>query len=96
MIERLNKSFDHRNRLGIMTMLFRRGEMEFTELKNTLNLTDGNLATHAKFLEADGYIRIKKTFVEKKPCTTYTITARGKKAFQDHVEALLELVKKKK
>lgn len=92
MIEHLNKVFDHRNRLGIMTLLLRSNKLDFNEIKSALNLTDGNLSTHAKALEVSGYIDITKQFVNNKPRTTYVLTEAGRKAFEQHIKSLLEII----
>ena len=67
LIEGLNKDFESRVRLGIMSILLVNDWVEFGEIKELLNLTDGNLASHSKTLEKNKYIEIKKEFVGKKP-----------------------------
>jgi DNA-binding MarR family transcriptional regulator len=92
-IQHINKAFDHRVRLGIMSVLMVNDDMDFNGLKDLLGVTDGNLASHAKALEAEDFIVIHKQFVGKKPNTTYQATAKGKKAFQDHIDALEKIIK---
>lgn len=92
-IESLNKVFESRIRLGIMSILTVNEEIDFGTLKDTLNITDGNLASHIAALEKAEYIHIKKQFVGKKPNTSYTITKLGKNAFGDHLDALEQLLK---
>lgn len=92
-IARLNKSFDNKVRLGIMSMLMVDDWVEFTRLKEILELTDGRLASHVKVLEGEGLIKMKKAFVKRKPKTTYQATAKGRKAFNDHLDALESLIK---
>lgn len=92
-ITQLNPAFDHRNRLGIMSVLAVNDWVEYNTLKELLNLTDGNLASHLKPLEASEYITVRKQFVGRRPQTTYAATDAGKAAFKAHLNALEELVK---
>jgi DNA-binding MarR family transcriptional regulator len=93
-IENINKAFDHRIRLGIMSVLMVNESCDFSTLKELLGVTDGNLASHAKALESDNYIKVEKQFIGKKPNTSYIATTIGKKAFRDHIEALEKLIAK--
>ena len=95
-IEGLHKAFDSRIRLGIMSVLAVNDKLDFNALKEYLDLTDGNLASHLKGLEKEGFIAIKKAFIERKPNTTYSMTKAGKKAFDDHLKALEKLIKAQK
>jgi len=92
LIQNINKTFDHRIRLGIMSVLMVNEYADFNRLKELLGVTDGNLASHAKALEAENYIAIEKQFVGKKPNTRYMTTPLGRKAFQEHIEALEKLI----
>lgn len=92
LIEGLNKSFENRIRLGIMSILIVNDWVDFTEMKELLAVTDGNLASHSSALEKVEYIEVKKEFVGKKPRTSYRVTHKGRKAFQDHLEALGKLL----
>ncbi|HYG49250.1 MAG TPA: transcriptional regulator [Flavobacteriales bacterium] len=92
-IKKLNKAFDSRLRLGIMSILAANDWVEFSRLKELLDVTDGNLASHIAALEKLEYIDVKKQFVGKKPQTTYKITRAGKKAFAEHLDALEKLIK---
>ncbi|MEI6312480.1 MAG: transcriptional regulator [Bacteroidota bacterium] len=94
-IEQLNKAFDNRVRLGIMSILLVNEEVDFNEMKERLDLTDGNLASHISALEKLDYVLVKKEFVGKKTKTTYQVSILGKKAFQDHIKALEKLLHKK-
>jgi DNA-binding transcriptional ArsR family regulator len=87
-IDKLNKTFDNRIRLGIMSLLVVHERLEFTLLKELLALSDGNLASHLKGLEAELYVDFNKRFVGRKPQTTYSATELGKKAFAEHLDAL--------
>ena len=95
-ITNLNKSFDNRVRLGIMAILVVNDWVEFKRLKEMLGVTDGNLASHITALEKKEFLEIRKMFVGKKPQTTYRVTPLGKKAFQDHLDALEALISMKK
>ncbi|AWM15175.1 transcriptional regulator [Flavobacterium sp. NRK F10] len=91
-IQNINKAFDHRIRLGIMSVLMVNESADFTTLKEILGVTDGNLASHAKALENEKYITVEKQFIGRKPNTKYIATKEGKKAFQEHIEALEKLI----
>lgn len=91
-IQALNKAFDHRVRLGVMAVLLANEAASFNELKETLDLTDGNLASHVAALEKAGYVAVSKQFVGRKPSTTYAVTTEGRTAFQEHLAALEKLL----
>ncbi|MFY8202687.1 MAG: winged helix-turn-helix domain-containing protein [Sediminibacterium sp.] len=90
----LNKAFESRVRLGIMSILLVNDVVDFGMLKEQLQLTDGNMASHLAALEKAQYITITKKFVGKKPNTTYTVSKEGKKAFNLHIDALEKLIQK--
>ena len=92
-LTQLNPVFDHRNRLGIMSILAVNDWVEYNTLKELLDLTDGNLASHIKPLETHEYIIVRKQFIGKKPQTTYAVTEAGKAAFKAHLDALETLLK---
>ena len=92
LLKHINKIFDHRIRLGIMSTLMVNDSIDFKELKHLLGITDGNLASHIKALEQARYILVKKQFIGKKPNTKYTATQIGKKAFKSHIEALEKII----
>ena len=94
-IQNINKAFDHRIRLGIMSVLMVNEAVDFNTMKEFLGATDGNLASHIKALEADEFISVEKQFIGKKPNTKYSITPIGKKAFEDHIAALEKLLHQK-
>jgi DNA-binding MarR family transcriptional regulator len=91
----LNKEFESRIRLGIMSILMVNEWVEFKEMKETLDITDGNLASHITGLEKNDYIEVKKEFVGKKPKTSYRATKTGRKAFNLHLNALEKLINRK-
>src|SRR4051812_48782056 len=92
LIENLNKIFDSRIRLGIMSALMVNAQLNFNELKELLNITDGNLASHLKTLEDSGFIKVQKGFIGRKSNTTYLITKAGEKAFKTHLTALEKMI----
>ena len=92
-IQNMNKAFESRVRLGIMSALVVNDAMDFKTLKQSLDLTDGNLSSHIAALENEGYVRVTKAFVGKKPLTTYILTSSGRKAFAEHLDALEKLIK---
>lgn len=89
----LNKVFDSRIRIGIMSALIVNEHMNFNDLKALIDVTDGNLATHLKTLEEHAFIKVEKGFVGRKTNTTYTITKAGEKAFRSHLDALEKIIK---
>ncbi|KQT20652.1 transcriptional regulator [Chryseobacterium sp. Leaf405] len=91
-INQLNKEFESRVRLGIMSILMVNDWVDFSEMKNLLEITDGNLASHSNALEKVGYIEVKKEFVGKKPRTSYRVTQSGREAFTEHINALEKLI----
>ena len=92
-IQNLNKIFDSRIRLGVMSSLMVNEEVSFNELKQILDLTDGNLASHLTNLEENGFIKVHKGFIGRKTNTTYTITRNGERAFKEHLQALENMIK---
>jgi len=91
-----NKAFENRARLGIMSVLMVNDTVDFTTLKQWLELTDGNLASHTRALEELGYIACEKRFVGRKPNTTFRATLQGREAFQEHLAALEQFVKEQR
>lgn len=91
--DKLDKAFESRVRLQIMSVLAANERYDFNSLKDLLNITDGNLASHLKALEKEEYIIVHKSFLGRKPNTNYQATESGKKAFKDHLDALEQLIK---
>ena len=89
----LNKIFDNRIRLGVMSILMVNNEINFNDLKGMLELTDGNLATHLLNLEENKFIKVYKGFIGRKTNTTYSITKLGEQAFRDHIKILEAMLK---
>jgi DNA-binding MarR family transcriptional regulator len=92
-ISGLNKIFDNRIRLGVMSILMVNESISFNDLKGMLEVTDGNLATHLVTLEDEGFIKVHKGFVGRKTNTTYSVTRTGERAFKDHIAALEKMIK---
>jgi DNA-binding HxlR family transcriptional regulator len=93
LIANLNKVFESRVRLGIMSILMVNESYDFNSLKETLNVTDGNLASHLKALEEKGMLKVNKQFIGRKPNTSYSATETGMADFQQHLKALEQLIK---
>jgi DNA-binding MarR family transcriptional regulator len=94
--ENLDKMLEHRLRLQIMSVLINNDAFDFSQLKETLSVTDGNLASHIKALEKEKYVSVSKTFIDRKPNTRYKITERGRNAFKKHLDALEAVVRQQK
>ena len=92
-LDKINKVFENRVRLAVMSLLMVNDWMDFNELKEMLNLTDGNLASHISKLEGKGYVEVRKAFIGKRPQTSYRATREGTKAFKDHLDALEHIIK---
>ncbi|MEQ1553455.1 MAG: transcriptional regulator [Ferruginibacter sp.] len=92
-INNLNKLFDSRVRLGIMSILMVNDNVNFNDLKELLEITDGNLASHLKALEENNIIKVEKGFIGRKTNTTYIITKSGEKEFKLHIAALEKMIK---
>lgn len=92
-LKNLDKAFESKIRLGIMSALVVNDYMDFNSLKDLLEVTDGNLASHIKSLEKNEYINVKKEFLERKPNTKYSISRKGKDAFIKHIAAIEKLIK---
>ena len=94
LLSNLNKAFDNRIRIGIMTILMRSNWVDFTTLRNTLQATDGNLSSHLSSLEKQNMIKLKKQFVGNRPKTSYKISRNGLRKFTLHLNALEQLIKR--
>lgn len=95
LIDGLNKAFENRIRLGVMSILMVNDSIDFNGLKEILDASDGNIASHINALEKKEYIHVEKKFVGKKTNTSYSATKEGKKAFQNHINALENLINRK-
>jgi DNA-binding transcriptional ArsR family regulator len=94
-VSRLNAVIHERARLGIMSVLAARAAATFTELKSLLDMTDGNLSVHLRFLEKAGYVTVEKRFIDRKPQTMLKMSRKGRIAFEHYVSVLEEIVKKR-
>ena len=92
LLQDLDKAFETKVRLGIMSALMVNEKMNFKALKELLEVTDGNLATHLKFLVNCQYVKSSKEFLNNKPNTNYAITVAGRDAFVRHIKALEQLL----
>lgn len=94
--DHLDKVLEHRVRLQIMSVLVTNDAFDFSALKEMLQVTDGNLASHIKALEKEKYISVSKTFVDRKPKTKYKITEKGRTSFKKHLDALEHVIRQQK
>jgi DNA-binding HxlR family transcriptional regulator len=78
-----------------MSALMVNDSLDFNALKELLDVSDGNLASHITALEKSGFVSVSKTFIGKKPNTSYSVTKEGKMAFLEHLDALETLIKQK-
>jgi DNA-binding HxlR family transcriptional regulator len=93
-IDKLDPIIHPKARLGIMTLLAATESLGFTELKEQLGMTDGNLCVHMRTLEENGYISVRKSFVNRKPRTEYSLTPLGRQAFEQYLQTLGEIIKR--
>ena len=92
----LDRVIHEKGRLAIMSMLAASSELSFTELRDALGMTDGNLTTHIRTLQEAGYVSVAKSFQKKRPLTTCSMTSAGRKAFNDYVNLLERIVQQTK
>ena len=92
----LDRVIHEKGRLAIMSMLAASPELSFTELREALDMTDGNLTTHLRTLQEAGYISVTKSFQNRRPLTTCALTAAGKKAFQNYINLLEQIIRQNK
>jgi DNA-binding MarR family transcriptional regulator len=92
----LDRVIHEKGRLGIMSLLAATPELSFTELRNTLNMTDGNLTTHIRTLQEAGYVAVTKSFQGSRPLTTCSLTSAGRDAFARHIDLLEQIIRQAK
>ena len=92
----LDRVIHEKGRLAIMSMLAASPELSFTELRDTLAMTDGNLTTHIRALQQAGYVAVAKSFQNRRPLTTCSLTGNGRKAFAEYVNLLEQIVRQTK
>ncbi len=95
-LKQFDKAFENRVRLQVMSVLSVNDSYDFNSLKDLLQVTDGNLASHLKALEKEEYITVSKSFIGRKPNTQYSATKSGKAAFKKHLQALENLIKQQR
>lgn len=88
----LDRVIHEKGRLGIMSMLAAAPELAFTELRDSLGMTDGNLTTHIRTLQEAGYVAVAKSYQNNRPLTTCSLTATGRKVFADYIGLLEQIV----
>jgi len=88
----LDRVIHEKGRLAIMSMLAASPELSFTELRDALAMTDGNLTTHIRALQEAGYVAVAKSFQNRRPLTTCSLTAAGRKAFTGYINLLERIV----
>ena len=92
----LDRVIHEKGRLAIMSLLAATAQVSFTELRDTLNLTDGNLTAHIRTLQEAGYVAVTKSFQGSRPLTTFALTAQGQKAFTRYIDLLEQIVQQAK
>ena len=92
----LDRVIHEKGRLAIMSMLAAAPELSFTEMRDALAMTDGNLTTHIKALQQEGYVTVAKTYQNRRPLTTCSLTAAGRKAFAEYINLLEQIVRQNK
>ncbi|HEU6447660.1 MAG TPA: transcriptional regulator [Verrucomicrobiae bacterium] len=92
----LDRVIHEKGRLAIMSMLAASPELSFTELRDALDMTDGNLTTHIKALQQEGYVSVTKSYKDKRPLTTCSLTASGREAFAGYINLLEKIVQQNK
>lgn len=91
-LQGFDAALEHRVRLAISVLLARHGEISFSRFKEQLELTDGNLGAQLRRLEDEGYVALRRDFVERKPVTWYKLSAKGRKALDKHLQSLQGMI----
>lgn len=91
-ISQLDRVIHEKGRMAIMSMLAATAELSFTEMRDALGMTDGNITTHIRTLQEAGYISVAKSYQKNRPLTTCSLTPSGRKAFVDYVNLLEQIV----
>ena len=92
----LDRVIHEKGRLAIMSMLAAATELSFTELRDALGMTDGNLTTHIRALQQEGYVSVAKSYQNRRPLTTCALTTGGRKAFAEYIDLLEKIVRQNK
>jgi DNA-binding MarR family transcriptional regulator len=90
---KLDRVIHEKGRMAIMSLLAANADLSFTEIRDTLGMTDGNLSVHLRTLQETGYIALTKSFQDRKPLTTCSLTTAGRKAFSNYIDLLEEIVR---
>jgi len=93
---KLDRVIHEKGRLAIMSMLAASAELSFTELRDALGMTDGNLTTHIRASQQEGYVSVAKSYQNRRPLTTCALTASGRKAFAEYIDLLEKIVRQNK
>ena len=91
--QQLDRVIHEKGRLAIMSMLAASPELSFTELRDALGMTDGNLTTHIRALQEEGYVSVAKSYQNNRPLTTCSLTVPGRKAFSEYINLLEQIVR---
>ena len=92
----IDRVIHEKGRMAIMSLLAASPELSFTEMRETLSMTDGNLTSHIRTLQEAGYVSIAKTYQNNRPLTTCSLTAAGRKAFTTYIDLLDQIVRQTK
>lgn len=92
----LDRTIHEKGRLAIMSLLAATPQLSFTEIRDTLKMTDGNVTAHLRTLHEAGYVSVTKAFQESRPLTTYALTPQGRRAFTTYIELLAQIVEQTK
>lgn len=93
---KLDRVIHEKGRLAIMSMLAAAAELSFTEMRDALGMTDGNLTTHIRALQQEGYVSVAKSYQNRRPLTTCSLTPAGRKAFTEYIDLLEKIVRQNK
>ena len=92
----LDRVIHEKGRLAIMSMLAASPGLSFTELRDALSMTDGNLTTHIRTLQEEGFVAVSKSYANNRPLTTCSLTPGGRKAFASYIDLLEQIVRQNK
>lgn len=93
---KLDRVIHEKGRLALMSMLAATAELSFTEMRDALGMTDGNLTSHIRALQQEGYVSVAKSYQNRRPLTTCSLTAAGRKAFAEYIDLLEKIVRQNK
>ena len=91
--QKLDRIIHEKARMGIMSLLAASPQLSFTEIRDTLEMTDGNLSVQIRTLQQAGYVAVTKSVEDRRPRTTCALTSRGRRAFRDYIDTLAEIVR---